>query len=200
MYLRTTHTPSGGSENTPNPAAVGGRRSNDIRRAREPCVNRCDPDGSRVLGRRKGSTGGCSRFPTAGNITPALGSLRSLKRPESKLALPQVLTLNPVISYQRFTSNMKLSVGRLACMLLALPAIVGAASVVGHPLLVQRQDDDCRLPMETYLWTTCSSFLADYNITLPELLRLNPLVGADCSGFVPGSTYCLRKGENTSSH
>ncbi|KAL8369801.1 hypothetical protein RB595_000238 [Gaeumannomyces hyphopodioides] len=88
---------------------------------------------------------------------------------------------------------MKLSVGRSACMLLVLPVVVGAASVVGHPLLVQRQDDDCRLPMETYLWTTCSSFLADYNITLPELLRLNPLVGVDCSGFVPGSTYCLRK-------
>ncbi|KAG4417878.1 hypothetical protein IFR04_009015 [Cadophora malorum] len=30
-----------------------------------------------------------------------------------------------------------------------------------------------------------------YNITLPEMFKMNPLVEGDCFGFKPGSDYCV---------
>lgn len=50
---------------------------------------------------------------------------------------------------------------------------------------------ECRLSVSTDIWTTCLTFLTMYNITLPEMFKMNPLVEADCFGFKPGSDYCV---------
>ena len=50
---------------------------------------------------------------------------------------------------------------------------------------------ECRLSVSTDSWTTCLTFLTMYNITLPEMFKMNPLVEGDCFGFKPGSDYCV---------
>ncbi|KAH6720298.1 hypothetical protein BKA61DRAFT_594595 [Leptodontidium sp. MPI-SDFR-AT-0119] len=60
------------------------------------------------------------------------------------------------------------------------------------PLVTQRDIGiECRLSVSTDIWTTCLTFITMYNITLPEMFNMNPLVEADCFGFKPGSEYCV---------
>lgn len=68
--------------------------------------------------------------------------------------------------------------------------------------LVRRDviEDTCYLKASTYAWTTCTSFLETYNITLAEFAALNPSVGADCTSFVPQTEYCMRKRKSERKH
>ncbi|KAH9224000.1 hypothetical protein DL95DRAFT_452975 [Leptodontidium sp. 2 PMI_412] len=60
------------------------------------------------------------------------------------------------------------------------------------PLVTQRDIGiECRLSVSTDIWTTCLTFITMYNITLPEMFNMNPLVEEDCFGFKPGSEYCV---------
>lgn len=49
----------------------------------------------------------------------------------------------------------------------------------------------CKALMPTDIWTTCQSFMDRYNVSLPDLVHMNPELQADCYGFKPGTSYCL---------
>jgi hypothetical protein len=63
-----------------------------------------------------------------------------------------------------------------------------------HARLLQRQQEPigpCRFDFQTDIWTSCASLLSEFNLTLDYFLLANPSIGANCSNFQPGATYCL---------
>lgn len=77
-------------------------------------------------------------------------------------------------------------------------AAVESQNLLGkHASMLRRQtagNTTCRLSMETDIWSSCASVLSQYNITLDYFMAGNPSIGADCSNFVPGNTYCISLG------
>lgn len=66
--------------------------------------------------------------------------------------------------------------------------------------LFKRQNDTgtlpgCRLNYQTTVWTGCADILRRFNITLDYFRLANPTVSAKCANFVPGDTYCIRRGK-----
>ena len=50
---------------------------------------------------------------------------------------------------------------------------------------------NCRVLIQTDIWTTYPTLITAWNISLSNFVALNPSVNSDCSLFVPGSIYCL---------
>lgn len=63
-----------------------------------------------------------------------------------------------------------------------------------HAHLLRRQlasNATCRFSFETDIWTNCAGLLSEFNLTLDFFESANPSIGADCTNFQPGGTYCL---------
>jgi hypothetical protein len=52
-----------------------------------------------------------------------------------------------------------------------------------------------------YMWpgdgATCQEFITLYNITMAQMVYLNPSVGSDCEGFQVEQKYCVRGGASS---
>lgn len=56
----------------------------------------------------------------------------------------------------------------------------------------------CALNFTTDVWTGCRDVLRQFYITLEYFRWANPgQFGEDCSGFVPGETYCVKRRKNS---
>jgi hypothetical protein len=76
---------------------------------------------------------------------------------------------------------------------LALESEPVAAYSFADDLLYRRagNSSNCAVTIPTNIWTTCDSLITTWNTTLANFAIINPSVNSDCSGFVPGTTYCL---------
>ena len=60
---------------------------------------------------------------------------------------------------------------------------------------IERRDVlPCLAEAPTNIWSTCASFLDEYQVNLPHLVTMNPELQNDCVAFKPGTTYCLLRG------
>ncbi|KAI1373410.1 hypothetical protein F4677DRAFT_429549 [Hypoxylon crocopeplum] len=70
-----------------------------------------------------------------------------------------------------------------------------------HSQLLRRQTENnatCRFSVTTDIWIYCASFLSEFNLTLDYFMTANPSIGANCSNFQPGATYCVSLTNGTS--
>lgn len=54
---------------------------------------------------------------------------------------------------------------------------------------------ECHLTVPTSVWTTCQQMLDKYKLPFSKFFAMNPSVKANCEGFIPGGSYCVRVGE-----
>lgn len=54
---------------------------------------------------------------------------------------------------------------------------------------------ECHLTVPTDAWTTCQQILDRYRLSLDVFFKYNPSINADCGGYVPGKSYCVRAGK-----
>lgn len=60
--------------------------------------------------------------------------------------------------------------------------------------LLRRQaanNSTCRFSVTTDIWTNCAGLLSEFNLTLDYFKEANPSIGANCTDFQPGATYCV---------
>lgn len=54
---------------------------------------------------------------------------------------------------------------------------------------------ECRLDYRTSFWTDCRGILSQFHVSLDRSRANNPGIGLACERFVPGETYCIRRGK-----
>jgi hypothetical protein len=51
----------------------------------------------------------------------------------------------------------------------------------------------CRQNFTTNIWTSCADVISQFQLSVADFLYANPQLGAGCSGFKPGDTYCVSR-------
>ncbi|KAH6638817.1 hypothetical protein C7974DRAFT_448560 [Boeremia exigua] len=54
----------------------------------------------------------------------------------------------------------------------------------------------CRQKFTTNIWTSCADVVSQFQLSVANFLYANPQLGAGCSGFKPGETYCVSRPSN----
>ncbi|KAL8918457.1 MAG: hypothetical protein Q9208_007363 [Pyrenodesmia sp. 3 TL-2023] len=69
------------------------------------------------------------------------------------------------------------------------PSGAKVATIVGRQ---QQVGAECHLTVPTNVWTTCQQMLDKYKLPFSKFFAMNPTIKANCEGFLPGTSYCVR--------